>query len=79
MMGPHYAGFQPITDAAVLGTVALSWGYNGWHKGFITHPHLVPMLRMSRAVPLLSLCVFMACYTEFYLNTVRQAIFLLAK
>lgn len=64
MMGPQYAGFQPITVAAVLGTVALSWGYNGWHMVFITHPHLVPMLRMSTAVPLLSLCVFTACYRE---------------
>jgi len=79
MMGPQYAGFQPITDAPVLGTVALSWGYNGWHMVFITHPQLVPMLRMSRAVPLLSFCVFVACYREFYLNTVRQAIIPLAK
>jgi len=35
--GPQYVGFQPISDAAVLDTVALSWGCNGWGMAFITH------------------------------------------
>ena len=42
-----------------LGTRVLSWGKSAGTK-FITHPRLVPSLRMGGAVPLLPPCACMA-------------------
>ena len=42
-------------------TGSLSQGWRGRGMAFTTHTHSAPWLRMSRAIPLLPLWVFMAC------------------
>jgi hypothetical protein len=45
-----------------MGKGSLSQGYSGRGVALITHPHLAPRLRKCRAIPLLPLWAFVACY-----------------
>jgi len=49
----------------LMSTMVLSWGYGGGCVQLTTHLHLVPRLKMSRAIPLLSLYAFMLCREKF--------------
>ena len=58
--------FRPAMGACLasctVGAGSLFWGQSGWDVAFTTHPHLGQKLK-SRAIPVLSLQSFMACYS----------------
>lgn len=53
-----------------MGARALSWGWSDQGVMLTTNPHLGPRLRMSRAIPLLSLCACIAHYGETFIFAV---------
>jgi hypothetical protein len=57
-----YTDFCTVHTLNTTGTRALSQGKSGMSTALTTHPHLLPRLRMGKAIQLYSPSVFVACY-----------------